>query len=461
MLPRLPAALLSLSSLFVLCCGGQSASRNEGDGPGSGKRLRAVTLESARGTGVFQYFEDTELGLHCNFVETDPGTWRCLPAGPAMRHVGGISYTDPWCTEPVGAFYRNNLEGPYQCTPPRHVVTGDDCGTTPEVFEIGSRVSADAFYSIQDGECTYWGDSTLATPFAVERMPLEAFALGQLKIGAETEGVVPLDVSDDEGSGVRIGFRDAAEGFDCHLAGGDDDSRCVPEELGLISGFFADSGCTEPAARLHYCSDARTEILFAHDATNDTYYRGGLRRDGSFAAVTGTTECVSTIAALFAIGSEVPITHFASGRRTRSVDGDLVTTIDSVGEASLPPRTLESTAHGGHECFAARGRDGTLRCLPPPEFSPSGFFADAACTEPVEQTDAEVLSVAVAGVCPPELHVFARGDLHLGPLYESVDGSCILTHETPPSPGQFGGDYYVFSTEIQASEFTPLFEVTR
>jgi hypothetical protein len=175
----------------------------------------------------------------------------------------------------------------------------------------------------------------------------------------------------------------------------------------------------------------------------------------------GSADCYGTIAAVFAFGPEIPITHFAPGRRTTTVDGDLMITIDTVGDASLPARTLESTAHGGYECFAARGRDGTLRCLPPPEFSPSGFFADTACTEPVKNTEAGVLSVAVSGICPPELRVFSRGDVHAGPLYERVDGSCTLTHEIPPAPGQFGADYAVFPTEIPATEFAPLFEVTR
>ena len=455
-------ALLSLSWLVILSCGGQSttAQRDTGDEPPSGTRLRAVTLESASGVGVFQYFEDTELDLFCNFVAIDRSTWRCLPAGPATRRVPQIVYIDAACTEPAAALYRSTLEGPFDCTPPRHIVAGGDCGTTPEVFEIVSQVSSRLEYRLVNGVCAQ-SVPTLDTTtilFAATKVALQAFELGRLNAGAETGGIVPLDVSNDEGASVPVGFRDAAEGFACRLDGSDDDSRCVPAELGNMGYVYADSGCTEKAANLTICPAERSEILFAYDRSSDTYHRGGPRLDVVYAG--STTNCSSSTYNGFGVGPPVPITLFASGRRTKLVDGELVATHDTVGDASLPARQLESTAHGGYECFAARGADGMLRCFPPPERYLEEFFADPECTDPVESIYGDVLSVAVPGTCPPEIRIYERGVEHPGPVYARVDGSCTLAHDSPPGHSA-RSPYYEFPTEVPATEFTELFEVTR
>jgi hypothetical protein len=419
-----------------------------------------VSVESANGIGLFQYFEDTELDLDCNFLPVERGTWRCLPAGPATRRVSEIVYTDAACTQPVAALRRTNLEGPYDCTPPRHLVTGGNCGTTPEVFEIGAEVTGEALYRVVDGACSQSipGVETSTVLFAVTPIPLATFELGRLNVGAETGGIVPLDVSNDEGAGVRVGFRDFAEGFECRLVGSDDDSRCVPTELGLAGFLYADSGCTEPAAMLTSCADERSEIRFAHDFSTDTYYRGGPLLEESFAG--SAANCTSRTGPAFGVGPEVPITLFAAGRRTKPNDGDLSTTVDSVGDASLPAYMLESTAHGGYECFAARGADDTLRCFPPPEWFLNEFFADPQCTQPVEGVYGNVLSKAVPGTCPPEIRVYERGVEHPGPVYSFIDGSCTLAHDSPPGHGP-RSPYYVYPNEIPATEFTPLFEVTR
>jgi hypothetical protein len=160
------------------------------------------------------------------------------------------------------------------------------------------------------------------------------------------------------------------------------------------------------------------------------------------------------------LGPPVPITLFAQGQRTKQEDAELAVTIDSVGDATLPATMLESTAHGGHECFAARGADGTRRCFPPPEFFLNEFFADPECAQPVEGIYGDVLSKAVPGTCPPEIRVYQRGDEHPGPVYALTDGSCTLAHDSPPGHGP-RSPYYVYPTEIPASEFTELFEVTR
>ena len=454
------SAILAVLLLFALGCGGESKrERHQSDEPArdtqGGRRVEARFIESADGIGVFRHFYDTELEVGCNFEPVGSDAWRCLPEGPRILE---IVYTDAECTEPHAPLLRTShgLEG---CTPPRYAVVGGSCGRAPSVFEIGSPSSADGWYRIVDGACTVSTSGTdyLITPYAVTPIALEEFQVGRLVPGDETEGVVPVDLRSDDGAGVRVGFRDALEGFDCRV--GAPDERCYPTDSGLMGYLFADADCTQPAAMPLYCTE-RTQLPFAQTPSPDgaVYHRGGSRLSSSYSGSPELCE-PSMNGVAFEVGPEIPMTRFAAGQRATVVGGDLEVTVESVGTASLLAQSLQSTSHGGYLCHDARGSDGELRCLPPPETS-LDFFADAACTERVEAAQGEVFAVAVPSVCPPEVRVYARGDRHTGPVYAVTEGACVLAHDRPPSDSE-RWPHYVFPSEVPPTEFTRLFEVVR
>jgi hypothetical protein len=467
MLPRPPAGLLAFSLLLVVACGGKSKQApHPRDEPVTvtegGRRLQALFMEAADGIGAFQYFYDTKLGLNCNFVPAEPDAWRCMPEGPEVVRVSELVYTDADCTQPHAALYRtvHELDG---CTPPRHVVVGGDCGATPSAFEIGSASSAETRYRVIDGVCAASAMATdrLTRLFVVTAMSLESFQPAQLNVGDETEGIVPLDLASEDGARFRRGFRDAQEGFDCSLVGPDEDSRCVPIDPGIIGFFFADPECTIPSAMPGNCGSQQNAIPFARRFSSEAaeYHRGGARLTTTY---TGTPQnCQPALDGVaFEVGPAIPITRFAAGQRNAVVGADLLASVETVGTASLPPRSLRSTAHGGHACYFAHGSDGELRCLPPPDTRFDGFFADAACTQPVEYNQADVLTVETPGVCPPEVRVYARGDRHPGPVYAVAAGVCALAHDRPPSDSA-RLPHHVFPSEIPPTEFAAVFRVTR
>jgi hypothetical protein len=466
MFPRSPG-LLALSLLLVVACGGKSsqAPRPQDEpvpGIQGGRRLQAVFIEGADGVGAFQYFFDTELDLNCKFVPAEANAWRCMPDGPEVVSVSEIVYTDADCTQPHAALYRNvhGLEG---CTPPRHVVIGGDCGITPSAFEIGSESSAETRYRVVDGVCTasVLGTDSVTRLFAVTPMALEAFQPAQLNVGDETAGIVPLDLASEDGTHFRHGFRDAQEGFECSLDGPDEDSRCVPNDAGLIGILFADPDCTLPSAIPMDCSAQQSSMSFARTSAMESaeYYLAGARLTTSYTG--GPISCLPTVDQVaFEVGPAIPITRFAPGQRNAVGTAALRATVETVGTASLPPRQLRSTAHGGHACHFAYGSDGQLRCLPPPDRGVDGFFADAACTQPVEYTQTDVFAVETPGVCPPEVRVYARGDHHPGPVYAVTAGVCTLAHQRPPNDSA-RSPYHVFPSEIPPTEFAAVFRVAR
>jgi hypothetical protein len=429
----------------------------------AGRRLRAVFLESPDGIGVFRHFQDTELDVSCNFAAADAGVWRCLPEAPDATRTSEIVYADPECSRPHAALFGSAVES-FACATPRYVVLSSTCEAGPSVFELGSPVSSDVRYRLVEGVCSLSSSGTdyLTSLYEVTPVSLEVFQAGRLHVGEETGGIVPVDARSDDGARVRLGFRDAQEGFDCFLPDSDGEARCVPKDAGLMGYFFADSGCSQPAAMAQSCAAERGELAFAQDLASGTtrYYQALGRLPASYAGAPDRCEQdVNTLA--FEVGSEVPLTRFAAGQRADLVAGNLTTIVHTVGTASLQATTLRSTAHGGHACHFALGADGELRCMPAPERFPDNFFADESCSQPVEYIRGDVLALAVSGACPEQVRVYARGDRHTGPVYALSDGgSCALAHDRPPNDSG-RSPYHVFPSPIPPSEFARLFQVVR
>jgi hypothetical protein len=426
-------------------------------GPG-GQRLRAMFIESPKGLSVFRHFYDTELGSNCHFAPAEPGVWRCLPAADETARASEILFADPDCTTPHVALYGNAARS-NTCTPVRHVTVGGQCGSLPSVFELGSPSSAATRYHVVDGVCTVTTDGTegFTDLYTVTPIPLEEFQSGRLREGDETGGVVPLDVVSDDGARFRMGFRDAEEGFDCRLGGADDDARCYPSGAGIVRNFFADSGCTVPAANSSGCEQG--EMAFAWDYDERVYYRGGARLPARYMGTPDSCE-PSPEGDAFEVGAEVPFTRFAAGTRTTVVAGALETQYENVGTASLSLILVRSTAHGGFDCHFAQGSDGELRCLPSPNASSEVLFADAACTERVDSPSKQFLAIGVPGVCPERIRVYAQGARHAGAVYAITAEGCTFAYDRPPNDSE-RWPHFVYPTEIPPNEFEMVMEVAR
>jgi hypothetical protein len=456
------ASSFALASALFACGGASTRSHGSSEGPTGdtlgGSRLRPVFIESADGHRVLEHFDDTALGLSCNFQASSPESFRCVPSGAEVAVAREVVYTHPECTEPRVALSRGDaVLG--ACATPRYAVAVN-CGGAPLVFELGPAVSAATRYRLADGVCAASVLSTdaLTDLFEARPVPLQALASARVDAGVETGGVVPLDLRAEDGAALRLRFRDARGGFDCHLEGPDHDARCVPTGVALAWPFFADPSCSVQAALAPGCEALDVGFVRSDDSEGTFYYRAGRRFESGY--VDGASGCVPTEQAGFVIGEPVPTEEFPAGHRTTLASGGLATTVETVGAASLPMRAPRGTAFDGYDCHFALGSDGELRCLPPPERFVDGFFADPECTARVENARGPVLAIRSAGACPPEIRVFARGEPHPGPVYMTTDGTCALAHDRPPNDGP-RSPYYTFPTEIPPSDFPRVARVTR
>ena len=348
------------------------------------------------------------------------------------------------------------------CSQARYASVLPACGQPGQVFALGDKVATDTRYSLVDGVCGPHSSGTdyLTTLFDATSIPLEQFQSARLTPGDPTDGVLPLELETDDGTATLIGFRDGDDGFDCQLAGDDADSRCVPTDLGVISGTFADSACSKVAALAMTCAATRAELAFAAEPlTPPVYHRAGARLATSYTG--GPASCSEWKEGIsFEVGPEMPLESFAPGHRVVKTGAQLTSSTDTVGSASLPPARLRSLAYGGYDCYVARGSDGELRCLPPPQTITSGYFADELCLQPVDSTPGDFLALRVPDVCPAEVRVYARGERHTSSVYTLHDGTCAFLSEHPAGDNA-RSPFYAFPTEIPATEFAALTVVSR
>ncbi|MBA3396852.1 MAG: hypothetical protein H0T89_29750 [Deltaproteobacteria bacterium] len=444
-------------------CGDNSSGRLEAVGIRDGTRLVARFLV-AEGAAVFRHWHDVERGMDCAFEPASDGEYRCLPIGPDATYIN-YEYADAACSQPVVLAPR--------CQAPRyafsHAMATARCNRPSgrAVFSVGPARASRTVFVYRDGVCqeafTIDIDSTDALYDLGDKLPATDFVAAQLG-PASSDALASYTFTADDGAVQADTTWDAARAGECHASERTDPPRCVPLEVALhYDHVWADAACTIQAAvdlaQLRPCAAPTAIVGFGSDSFH-------FRELG--AAVPAADVHVTDMANVctgrtntdgddyYLEGLVIPDDQFP--RVTRVLDGTGRLRAERYTDADGNPL---AAARGFYDTLAAnrcspyRFPDGTLRCVPynvsfVPAPQTGGYFADAACTQPVvtEQATSPPPSVIVVGhaqrdVCDAVNYaaVHAAGPPHTGALFHTTD--C-----TPVSRDQ-GVAYYTLGAAIE------------
>ncbi|MBL8626543.1 MAG: hypothetical protein JNK64_34825 [Myxococcales bacterium] len=357
----------------------------------SGTRLRAQWWEFAGGTTLFRGFVDTARGEPCWFDELvgPSGVDRCLPSGAlTFFRRSATSFADPACTEPVVS--ASGAE------PAVLAVPDDACASEPALFELGP-VAATHYRRDAGGACVVETAGLFHT--LGPAIPLDRFAAATPTVEPAGGRIDGYALVADDGARQVIGGWDRDRGERVVDSPELPDGRWSPRGIAYADvGVFADAGCTRAVARKYGDSAVCpvTTILgagghWAAGARIDP--RALFRRDGAGACVAFSDDRGDLF---FEIGAPIAADAFAP-LRTVAAGAGRVRRQDAAGPDGAPilPRweaPLLDTATA-QPCAVRVASDGVARCLP--QRYDGGYFADAACTQPVLQASAPPALVAI------------------------------------------------------------------
>jgi len=476
-----PRILLVLGGLATGCGGGDSPGGpapatpgpdHVGDAPASGgTRLKAVVAEATDGTRHMFHWQDTRLDVPCTFQRVGPeeasGGLRCIPSGEAVVAVQKLVFGDAGCTSPM-AVVMMNPGGP-ACTPPRFAwkgSTGTVCEPNPSFYRLGERVASRALFEREGGECRAVETRTaLHFPdvFRVDPLALSELAGASLRAGPAKEGVAPVELVAEDGARAYVGLRDAAGGFDCTVAGTTAGLRCIPVQSdgALVGPIFADARCSQPAGMGLTCPIGdRPSVRFAFEygfadgRSLMRVYRGGARLTVGYTKVGTECQPQMTWGGAYALGEEVAPSSFVTGSlETVMRPSGLIEEVESAGGWSRPkPDTLKLPGPVGTRCVFAETSDGIMRCLPPARLS-GGYFADDRCSQPLVLDYGDEATVLDRG-CPRRGTVFARGQRHLGDVYQIGAAGCERTFKQTADINKF--EYHTIGPELPPERFVAM-----
>ncbi|MBA3396850.1 MAG: hypothetical protein H0T89_29740 [Deltaproteobacteria bacterium] len=449
-------------------CGDNSSGRPETAGIRDGTRLVA-RLRIADGASVFSGWHDTVREVDCQFQPASDGEYRCLPTGLDVSFAN-YRYADAACTQQVVFGTR--------CHPPRYAF-GPEMATARcnkpsgrAVFSVGAALTSRNVFSYEDGVCS---PSSVPEGDAAydlgDKLPATDFVSAQL--GPTTsDPLAPYAFTAEDGAIEAVTTWDAARGGECDVRDRIDQPRCVPIEIALhYDHVWADAACTIQAA---------VDLSPVRPCTRPTAI-AGFGSDGFNFREIGASVPVA----------DVHVTDMANvckpADRTNTAEGDdyyLEGPIIPDDQFPLLTRVLDGTGRlraerytdaAGNQLAAARGfydtltenrcspnrfPDGTLRCVPHNAGYASaprsgGYFADAACTQPVgiEQAtspppSAIVVAHASRDACDAVLYdaVHAAGPPHTGAVFLGV--------ECAPAVRDPNLTYYTLGAPIELPQIT-------
>jgi hypothetical protein len=402
---------------------------------GSRLHLRHVVASSGESLGPLDVW-DTKLGVACWFDTAEDGTTRCMP----YETPGTPVYFDDQCTDPGVALSCAAL-----AASPRYVridVTApSDCSSKFRVVRTRTtRETNRVFWKTADGLCN---PITLAGSAYVdiETVPASEFVDGTSEQVPAGGGVARERVTSSDGAIVLGATFDVAHKDQCYFSWvSGDRSRCTPSTVAFTSG-FVDPQCSAPGASFlpNSTRHGRCEpsaIVSSIDACHAGYFEVGAGSQGYYVGSSSSCTAVAPGAGTkrYAQGARIaddafPLVSFETthgsgrlvAREARSAEGGLL------GSAPFDTQTNEL-------CSAQDASDGTKRCFPLSLEYLTGYFGDAACSQPVLVDPPTACSrstyVVAINSCGPSRSFFVRGTPHTAPVYVMSAGRCITV--TPP-----------------------------
>jgi hypothetical protein len=444
-----------------------------------GTRLQAVLAEASDGTASFFHWWDTELGLTCKFepVEEPEASWRCLPETAATIYDGFDEvFADAQCSRPLVP------EAALPAGRPAVVRRVDvQCGIAREFFRPVGRCPAAMVYRKTDAGCVAETPAASEEFLFLEPLPPEAFVTARAVAGTASGRVALGQLSADDGSRAPHGFRDQVGGFDCWPQDTLEGTRCLPMDFGWAfrGVVYSDARCSLPAAvPEQVCGGLRSSLPFVFDGRNaagavTSIHRGGARLPQVFQELKGGGCSAGTQAAVgFAVGEPVELGSFVpaslgSATRPSGLVKTVAEVIANTGVLNVARfDELASNTLGGYECTLAATPDGIVRCVPPIKVG-DVEYSDDHCTQPVWQSDWDLLSVAhdriEVGAAPGRItlpsveRVLIGGTPYDGPVYAERAGVCTLVPDVPNTRQP----YHRFSGEALLADLPALKIVVR
>lgn len=426
--------------------------------PTDGQRLKISWAVEPGGRRFIFGLTDTLLHVPCSFRLAADGETRCLPFGPSR----GTTFADAACTQPAVIFDAD------ACGPSAYIRTTDSihpCGKREHIFKRGAQ--ADGIFSgasvtsmatckpsaLLPGEAIY---------LVGDEVPPESFVKGtDVPVGQNADGGIVITARmGEDGSRTDTGWLDPRSNSKCTwYPGPDQDSfSCLPASPAISSGTFADGACgTKTASSTTACGPTPTLMAQSQAGTCPRSYK------------------------LFALGPKLPQVYTkASGICAASPapagsDYEAVGALvawssvpglsykNEPGEAPLRKRyivlpdgnaTLASAWYDSRRqetCTPVAFAGGKTRCAP--SFSTVyGYYADAACTQPLWRGVGDTCPPKYAATwttttCPTSYVLYSVGARHAGPSYVLYtirgDGLASLEcqpNDEDPDPNEFFHD---------------------
>lgn len=347
-----------------------------------GQRLRAQYFEFQGGAKLFRRFFDTVLGEACEFdgLIGPSGADTCLPVSAVTKLLPSHDFADPACTVPV--IFITAVEPPPSLVV---VMPSNACDAEPTVFELGARV-APHYERASDGSCSEFPapGHGLGAPVGLDTF---VSAIAERDVAAGRIGALTLVGAD--GSRQILAGWDAERQESVVESGEVPPDRWTPRGVAYgDSGVFSDASCAQPVA-VKSGHSARCPVT---TVLEDPLNAAGARLDPlSLFARDDAGACAARGDVweghmYFDIGEPIAVEAFAELKLVEQGSGR-VRRRDAAspeGIGILPTNRsplLDTTTN--QPCEVLTASDGVARCLP--QVFDGGWFADAACTQPLVQ----------------------------------------------------------------------------
>lgn len=424
----------------------------------SGSRLRAHYWDGGDGATMFIDWHDTALDITCQFAADASGTLRCLPVRGSTIAIYTTRFLDDACTQ------RGVLVAglPARRVPPYATTTGALCGDEAPIVSV-NVIAAEASpsklgYTQRDTRCLPFDLSSDEAMFAIT--PIEPSIFLPAHTAIERRGPrldVEVVVADD-GARQLGRMLDHDRGASCaplsgvpplaitpSVAG----ATCLPAVVGLPAEVSLRTDCTDATMGGWDCPqrDGCNQTSFAIVATasisncTTTYDVIALATEAASTYESATGPCSNLTYGSCKFYPQSALVDWSTfpalargglgtGRLSRNV---LVAEGDGrvLGESKLGFWDGERSANCQPRSFS----DQIVRCLPEGTAVIGGFFADAACTQPLIAADdcghAPPLAAEpyeVGSTLYPNItgQVFAVGDAFRAPTFYRLDPTGCL-----------------------------------
>lgn len=424
-------------------------------------------MRDAAGNEQLHGWHDTQLSLDCSFLQAGDGELRCVP-WPTQAYVSENIFSDAACTTP--ALY----DGQSQCATfvPKVAsqVTMNGCVSRLRTFMVGAKLSSTTYYSrTTAGVCTGSTLPSSAALYAITEVPSSNLVKGALVMPSPASGIGQVTVTTPDGARGFHQLRDMGGGFDCGPAGvAGDEARCRPTTVGFRADTFGDAACTQDLVLTYAgCTPKYANVVTeAGCGYASRFFTFGAKASSAYARNASTNACAATMVAsmfdAYVRGAEVPMGTFVPGQVRTSAGRLAFRTFDWPGGASSPYGWRDTQL--GAECNAfSLASDGSRRCIPTAyDLYTLGYYADAACTQPVVSSARAGCTAAYAtdttDACllrNGRTRVLRVGVPHTGPLFSKSATGCVQSSVSP------AWRHFTTTGELAPSAMAPLTDVLR